>query len=216
MAAPSDHANSIRIPGSPASRKKRETADQPQAASVPTEMSVSIVAVPWRRLSAAARWNCQPPQRTTGVASWSESHCHASNWSEGTITSSTTGSESAVVTSRRKRSAAAGSASAASARASVGSVAWYPACSTVATSSPGATSAGSNSTAAFSVAKLTVAWTPSSLFSFFSMRTAHEAQVMPSIASVDAGGRRAVAVTPPRTPPLRSPRAAPRRQARCR
>ena len=38
-------------------------------------------------------------------------------------------------------------------------------------------------TAAFSVAKLTVAVTPSSLFSFFSTRAAHEAQVIPPIDS---------------------------------
>ena len=36
-------------------------------------------------------------------------------------------------------------------------------------------------TQAFSVAKLTVAVTPSSLFSFFSTRAAHEAQVIPPI-----------------------------------
>ena len=36
-----------------------------------------------------------------------------------------------------------------------------------------------NDTRAVSVARLTVAETPSSLFSFFSTRAAHDAQVMP-------------------------------------
>ena len=33
-----------------------EITDQPHAAIVPIEMSVSIVAVPWRRFIHAARW----------------------------------------------------------------------------------------------------------------------------------------------------------------
>ena len=37
-------------------------ADHAQAASVPIEISVSIVAAPCRRLSAAARWKGQPLQ----------------------------------------------------------------------------------------------------------------------------------------------------------
>ena len=45
----------MRMVGSPASRKKSATIDQPHAASVPTEMSVSIVAVPCFRFSQAAR-----------------------------------------------------------------------------------------------------------------------------------------------------------------
>ena len=68
-------SNGMRISGSPASRKKSATTDQPQAASVPTEIRVSIVAAPWRRFCQAALWNGQPAQSTTGVASWSESHC---------------------------------------------------------------------------------------------------------------------------------------------
>ena len=32
------------------------------------EMSVSIVAAPWRRLIHAARWNGHAPHTTTGVA----------------------------------------------------------------------------------------------------------------------------------------------------
>ena len=41
-------------------------------------------------------------------------------------------------------------------------------------------------TCAVSVAKLTAAVTPSSLFSFFSIRAAHEAQVIPPIPSSTA------------------------------
>ena len=54
-------------------------ADHAQAASVPIEISVSIVAAPCRRLSAAARWKGQPAQSTTGVASASASHSQPGN-----------------------------------------------------------------------------------------------------------------------------------------
>ena len=47
----------MRIAGSPAPRKKRATIDHVHAASTPTDMSVSIVAAPWRRLSTADQWN---------------------------------------------------------------------------------------------------------------------------------------------------------------
>ena len=58
----------------------------------------------------------------------------------------------------------------------------YPACSTTEIRSPPLTAAG-KLTRAVSVAKLTVAVTPSSLLSFFSILAAHEAQVIPPIAS---------------------------------
>ena len=41
--------------GSPAPRNSSEMTDHVQAAIVPIEMSVSIVAVPWRRFIQAAR-----------------------------------------------------------------------------------------------------------------------------------------------------------------
>ena len=66
-AGPARTASSSRW--SPASRKKSATTDQPQAESVPSEISVSIVAAAWRRFFQAAAWNGQPAQRTTGVAS---------------------------------------------------------------------------------------------------------------------------------------------------
>ena len=45
------------MPGSPAPPQKSAYTDHPNAASVPIEISVSMVAAPWRRLSHAARWN---------------------------------------------------------------------------------------------------------------------------------------------------------------
>ena len=45
---------------------RRATTARPRA--TPREMSVSIVAAPWRRFAQAARWNGQAPHRTTGVA----------------------------------------------------------------------------------------------------------------------------------------------------
>ena len=63
------------IPGSPAEPRNSAYSDQPKAASVPRETSVSIVAAPCRRFVQAARWNGAPPHTTTGVARASESHC---------------------------------------------------------------------------------------------------------------------------------------------
>ena len=109
----------MRIVGSPASRKKSATTDHPHAASVPTEMRVSIVAAPCFRFIHAALWNGQPPQMTTGVASWSESHCQLSNCRGSIIASSSTGSDSSAETRSRRRSGAVGSSSAAAGSGSV-------------------------------------------------------------------------------------------------
>ena len=68
------------------------TTDHAQAASVPIEISVSIVAAPWRAFSSAARWNGRPAQRTTGVASANDSHSQPGNWSGGSM-SATSGAE---------------------------------------------------------------------------------------------------------------------------
>ncbi|CAM5270879.1 hypothetical protein SALBM135S_06589 [Streptomyces alboniger] len=93
-----------RIPGIPASPRNSAHSDQPKAASVPTDTSVSMVAAPCRRLVNAARWKGRPPQTTTGAARVSESHCQESNCRAGTIASSTTGRESSAETTRRCRS----------------------------------------------------------------------------------------------------------------
>jgi len=62
-----------------------------------------MVAAPCRALTAAARWNGQAPQAATGVASASDTHCHAGNWAAGTIASSVTGTASASDTTSRRR-----------------------------------------------------------------------------------------------------------------
>ena len=61
---------------------------------MPSEISVSIVAVPWRRLVQAARWNGQAPQTTTGAARVSDSHCQLVNCSAGIIAIAITGTVS--------------------------------------------------------------------------------------------------------------------------
>ena len=83
--------------------------DHSQAVSVPTLISVSIVAVACLRFAQAARWNGHAPQITTGVASCSASHCQLSNWSAGIIDISSTGSASSAEMSSRRRSGAVGS-----------------------------------------------------------------------------------------------------------
>ncbi|RPK51114.1 hypothetical protein EES39_05010 [Streptomyces sp. ADI92-24] len=79
------------MPGIPASPRNRAQSDQPKAARVPTETSVSMVAAPCRRLVQVARWKGSPPQMTTGAARVRESHCQLSNWRAGIIASTTTG-----------------------------------------------------------------------------------------------------------------------------
>jgi hypothetical protein len=175
------------IPGIPASPKNSAQTDQPSAARVPMEMRVSMVAMPCRAALAAPRWNCQPPQMTAGAPRVRESHCQFSNCQAGTIAMATTGTASAMVTSSRCRNAASagsGSASASSATGSggAGSAAVYPVASTVATRSSTVTPPPWR-TRAFSVAKLTVAATPSMRLSRFSIRAAQEAHVIPPISS---------------------------------
>src|SRR5918997_801699 len=79
----------------PASPMNSAYSDHSQAASTPTEMSVSIVAAPCLRLAQAALWNGQAPQSTTGVARLSDSHCQLSNCSAGTIAMNSTGIDGA-------------------------------------------------------------------------------------------------------------------------
>ena len=208
----------IRIPARPASPKNSAYTDQQNAAITPTEMRVSIVAARWRALVSAARWNGQAPHTATGAASASDSHCQLRNCSTGAIASTTTGTASASETSSRCRSAAVSSAAASStalpgaaaAGGGAGRAAVYPACVTTEIRSSGLTAAG-KLTRAFSVAKFTVAVTPSSLFSFFSIRAAHEAQVIPPIDSstlptgpAATSGLRMVPVLNGNVPPART------------
>ena len=115
----------MRMSGMPASPRNSAYSDQPQAASTPIEMSVSIVAVPCLRFAHAARWNGHAPHRITGVASCRQSHCQLSNCSGRIIAISSTGSDSSAEMIRRRRSGASSSASASSlAGSSVGRTAW--------------------------------------------------------------------------------------------
>ena len=99
------------MPVTPASPKKRAYSDQANAASVPMEMSVSMVAAPWRRFVHAARWNGNAPHTTTGAARVRANHCQLSNCSAGIIDIATTGSASAAEIASRFRSSSVSSAS---------------------------------------------------------------------------------------------------------
>ena len=70
-----------------------------------------MVVAAWRRLVQAARWNGQAAQRTTGVASSSEVHCHPVNCQAGTIATEMTGTvRTAATTSRSRREVSSRSA----------------------------------------------------------------------------------------------------------
>src|SRR6476620_996905 len=79
------------MPGVPAVPRNNAYTDQANAARVPTELNVSMVAAPWRRVAQAARWNGNAPHTTTGAARVSDSHCQKVNFQAGTIANSTTG-----------------------------------------------------------------------------------------------------------------------------
>ena len=51
------HSYTCVMPGMPAEPKNSAYSDHRNAAETPIEISVSIVAAPWRRLIHAARWN---------------------------------------------------------------------------------------------------------------------------------------------------------------
>jgi hypothetical protein len=122
---------------------------------VPSEIRVSIVEVPCRRLTQAARWKGQAPQTTTGAANVRESHCQLSNCHGETIASRITGTVRTADTSTRSRQGRLGSSSSTAVSApsscAAGSVAAYPACATVSTSCSGVNVSG-KVTFAFSVA----------------------------------------------------------------
>jgi hypothetical protein len=111
----------------PASPMNSAYSDHSHAASVPTEISVSIVAAPCLRFAHAALWNGHAAHSTTGVTRFSDSHWKLSNWSAGTIAISSTGSDSTAATISRRRSGAVSSSSAdpsADAGSAAGSAAW--------------------------------------------------------------------------------------------
>src|SRR5665647_3589466 len=176
--------NVIRIPGMPASPKNSAYTDQRNAASTPIEIRVSIVAVAWRRFFQAARWKGSAPHTTTGAARVRESHCQLSNWMVGIIAIARGGSVRTVVMISRRRSSATGSGSAWSGCASssacggAGTAAVEPA-STTALMSCSTVTGSVNVTLAVSIAKLTLAVTPSMRLSRFSIRSEHELRVIP-------------------------------------
>ena len=81
------------------------TVDHVQAESVPSEISVSMFAAPWRPLASAARWKPRPLQKTTGVASANASHSQPENWSAEIIPSRTSGTVRTIATASRRPSA---------------------------------------------------------------------------------------------------------------
>ncbi len=121
------------MPGVPAVPRKRAHSDHRNAADVPTEISVSMVAAPWRALVRAARWNGQAAYVTTGAASVSDSHCQYSNCRAGTIAIAITGTDSTTAVINRSRSGRSSSGpSAGGSSGGAGSRAVYPVASTVA------------------------------------------------------------------------------------
>src|SRR2546430_12475531 len=105
-------SNGCVMPGIPAVPQNSAYMDQPNAAIVPIEISVSIVAVPCRRLAHAAWWNGHAPQTTTGAASVSDSHCQLVNCSAGIIAIAITGTVSTIEINNRRRSDAVASSGA--------------------------------------------------------------------------------------------------------
>ena len=161
------------------------TSDHPYAARTPIDTSVSIVEAPCRAVTAAARWNGQAHHSATGVARTSWSHRPAVQCSRP-IAMTTSGTVRTAATSSRgrsPRSSVGRFARAPTASGGSGSMteAPYPVFSTVARRSP-TVSGAANRTCACSVARLTVAATPSSRLSIRSTRAEHDAQVMPVMA----------------------------------
>ena len=60
-----------------------------------------MVLAPWRALTAAARWNCQPHHHTTTPDSRSDHHSHPATRVSGTIPHATTGTDSTAATRSR-------------------------------------------------------------------------------------------------------------------
>ena len=108
----------MRMSFMPASPRNSAYSDHSHAASVPTEISVSIVAAPCLRLAHAALWNGHAAHSTTGVTRFSDSHWKLSNCSAGIIASSSAGIESSAARIRRWRSGAVSSCSAGASDAS--------------------------------------------------------------------------------------------------
>ena len=102
------------MPGMPAVPRNSAYSDHRNAAEVPREMSVSMVAAPWRRFVSAALWKGQAPQVMTGAASARDAHCQYVNCSAGIIARAMTGTVStAAPMSRWRRDRSSGSSASA-------------------------------------------------------------------------------------------------------
>ena len=99
------------MPIMPASVNSSAYSDHSVAAVTPSEIRVSMVAAPCRRLITAARWNGHAAHVTTGSARASEAHCHPGNCHAGTIDSAMTGTARVIATRSRVRSARASASS---------------------------------------------------------------------------------------------------------
>src|SRR5260370_12346461 len=68
----------------PTSRTNTAYADQPQAATMPSDTSVSIEVKPCLAAFSAAAWNGQAAHPATGTASATRTHCQPGNRNEWT------------------------------------------------------------------------------------------------------------------------------------
>ncbi len=168
-----------------------------------------MLALPWRSVLMAPRWNSQPTSAHTGVVSASSRKFSPGKRFIKNMLRITTGNVSTTPTINRLRlrrisaclrrlcsssfCMAAAGASIVAATSPVPSadsratccIALYPTASTFCTICSTLVSTGSKVTAACSVAKLTLAsFTPSTFLSPFSIRMAQEAQVIPCRSSV--------------------------------
>ena len=153
----------------PRSRTNIAYTDQPHAAVMPSDTSVSIEAEACRALRSAAAWNGHADQMTTGAAVRTRIHCHPGKRDHGNSDHSTDRSLSGMKNTsatisrfRRSRTRAAsgpGPAAPACPAPAVswsGTSAWYPAAVTASMSRCTGTDSGAV-TRARPVAKFTVA-----------------------------------------------------------
>src|SRR5580704_2938997 len=127
-------------------------------------------------------WNGRPAQSTTGAAAARYAHCQPRERSRGTSVGSDIGPASASATFSLERSLLPGSIRSLRLQGCSLTCAAYPASRTAPRSWSESTNSGSNSTAAVSVARFTLACTPSSRFRLLSTVRTQAAQLIPSTA----------------------------------
>ena len=85
--------------------EKMVNSDHSVAAVIPTDIRVSMDAMPWRAFRNATRWNGHAAQVTIGSASAVRTHCHAGNRVEGSTANITdrcdSGTNRTAATARR-------------------------------------------------------------------------------------------------------------------